>query len=118
MNFFIDAFFKLLIAGQEDIIDYLNRNLEKLNRAERCIEEDAELDTKFKMSTMFFLAQNYHFAYNSGMERRELLDFFNEDISKYKAAREFEELEKSGHIKRTKDRPITYVLNESFIRKL
>ena len=70
------------------------------------------------MSTMFFLAQNYHFAYNSGMERRELLDFFNEDISKYKAAREFEELEKSGHIKRTKDRPITYVLNESFIRKL
>lgn len=118
MNFFIDAFFKLLIAGQEDIIDYLNRNLEKLNRAERCIEEDAELDTKFKRSIVFLLAQNYHFAYNSGMERRELLDFFNEDISKYKAAREFEELEKSGYIKRTKDRPITYVLNESFISKL
>lgn len=118
MNFFVDAFFKLLIAGQEDIIDYLNRNLEKLNRAERCIEEDAELDTKFKRSIVFLLAQNYHFAYNSGMERRELLDFFNEDISKYKASREFEELEKSGHIKRTKDRPITYVLNESFIRKL
>ncbi len=118
MNFFIDAFFKVLIAGQEDIIDYLNRNLDKLNRAEMCIEEDAGLNTKIKMSILFFLAQNYHFDDHSGIERRELMDFLDEDISEYKAAREFDELEKGGYIKRTKDRPITYVLDESFIRRL
>lgn len=117
MNYFIDSFLKLLIAGQEDIIDYLNRNLDKLNRAEACIEE-SELETKFKRTAMLILAQNYHFDYNSGIERRELMDFFNEEISDYKGAQELDELEKSGYIKRIKSRPITYVLGDTFLQKL
>ena len=118
MNYFIDSFFKLLIAGQEDIIDYVNRNLEKLNRTEVCIKEESELNTEFKRSVVLILAQNYHFDYNSGIERRELIDFFNEDISEYKATQELEELEKSDYIKRIKSRPITYILDETFIHRL
>ena len=118
MNGFVDSFLKLLVAGQEDIIDYLNKNLEKLSRAEECIDEDDGLGTNFKKTVMFFLSQNYHFDYNTGIERRELINFIDDGVSEYKATQEFEELERDGYIKRIKNRPITYVLDTSFIGKL
>lgn len=118
MNGFVDSFLKLLVAGQEDIIDYLNKNLEKLSRAEECIDEDDRLGTNFKKTVMFFLSQNYHFDYNTGIERRELINFIDDGVSEYKATQEFEELERDGYIKRIKNRPITYVLDTSFIGKL
>lgn len=118
MNGFVDSFLKLLVAGQEDIIDYLNKNLEKLSRAEECIDQDNGLGTNFKKTVMFFLSQNYHFDYNSGIERRELINFIDDGVSEYRATQEFEELEKDGYIKRIKNRPITYVLDTSFMGKL
>lgn len=118
MNGFVDSFLKLLVAGQEDIIDYLNKNLEKLSRAEECIDQDDGLGTNFKKTVMFFLSQNYHFDYNSGIERRELINFIDDGVSEYRATQEFEELEKDGYIKRIKNRPITYVLDTSFMGKL
>lgn len=118
MNGFVDSFLKLLVAGQEDIIDYLNKNLEKLSRAEECIDQDDGLGTNFKKTVMFFLSQNYHFDYNSGIERRELINFIDDGVSEYRATQEFEELEKDGYIKRIKNRPITYVLDTFFMGKL
>ncbi|PID82824.1 MAG: hypothetical protein CSB15_01065 [Clostridiales bacterium] len=112
LNYFVDEFLQILIAGQEDILENLKEKIEKLEFAYDFIKNDLKnADTDLKKSILFMLYQSYYFDYNSGISRDLLIEYNrdNENVSKIK--RELNELEKCGLIKKIKNRPIIYAVN-------
>ncbi len=116
LNYFIDEFLTIIVAGQEDIIDNLVEKIEKLQYALNYIENDLQsANTELKKSLLFMLYQNYYFDDNSGIDRRLLIEYLPEEKSKLNIKRELNELENDNVILRVKGRPVIYAVNEDVI---
>ncbi len=116
LNYFVDQFLRLIVVGQEDIIDNLVDKIEKLNAASNYIDQELKFaNTKLKKSLLFMLYQNYYFDYNSGIDRKMLIEHLSENEPELKIKRELIELENDKVILRVKRRPVVYSINEDFI---
>ncbi len=113
LNYFVDEFMKILIAGQEDILESLNDKIEKLNNAIRLIKNDTTIaNTNLKKDLLFILYQNYYFANNSGINRDSLIEYTSENNPVSKIKRELIELNNDKAIIKVKSRPITYAIDD------
>lgn len=117
MNYFIDEFLKILIAGQEDIIDSLGGKIGQLKEADEWIQNEEKINTKLKKAILYVLAQNYYFDGNSGLKREDIIGYTQGLANPYRIKMELGELNKEGFIDLVKKRPLVYVLGQSFIGK-
>ncbi len=116
LNYFVDQFLCTIIAGQEDIIDNLVDKIEKLSLASNYIDHDLKLaNTKLKKSLLFMLYQNYYFDNNSGIDRKLLIKYLEDNEPELKIKRELTELENDNVILRVKRRPVTYAINDNAV---
>ncbi|MDO5028716.1 MAG: Fic family protein [Bacillota bacterium] len=119
LNYFVDEFLKIIIEGQEDIINNLSDKVEKLKKAYDCIEKETKLlNTELKRVIMFLLFQNYYFDLNQGLERTKIIDLAKEKFSVNGIKNELVELQEAGLIKVIKKHPLIYIIEEKFLRDL
>ena len=118
MNYFVDEFLKILITGQEDIIENLRNKSNRLGTAYNCINQDDRLNTKHKRTIMYLLTQNYYFDWVKGLKREEIIKLIGDNVTEYKVKDELEDLLELGYIKEIKKRPLIYVLGDNFIDKI
>ena len=119
MNYFIDTFLEIVIAGQKDIIDNLFEKKHKLKKAYSLINNDKRLNSDLDISLLFMLTQSYYFYYNLGIEREELIEYVtkeNHPVSRIKKA--LKNLESEGLIVANKKRPLIYALSDNYINYL
>lgn len=118
MNYFVDEFLKILITGQEDIIENLRNKSNRLSKSYNCINQDDRLNTKHKRTIMYLLTQNYYFDWVKGLKREEIIKLIGDNVTEYKVKDELEDLLELGYIKEIKKRPLIYVLGDNFIDKI
>lgn len=118
MNYFVDEFLKILITGQEDIIENLRNKSNRLGKAYNCINQDDRLNTKHKRTIMYLLTQNYYFDWAKGLKREEIIKLIGDNVTEYKLKDELKDLLELRYIKEIKKRPLIYVLGENFIDKI
>ena len=118
MNYFIDEFLKILLAGQEDIIENLGGKIIQLKEAEKCIKSDENINTELKEGILYILAQNYYFDGNSGLKREDIIGVAPSITNPHRIKTELTELKEAGFINIIKKRPLVYVLSDSFIEKI
>lgn len=118
MNYFVDEFLKILITGQEDIIENLRNKSNRLGKAYNCIKNDDRLNTKHKRTIMYLLTQNYYFDWAKGLKREEIIKLIGDNVTEYKLKDELKDLLELRYIKEIKKRPLIYVLGENFIDKI
>lgn len=119
MNYFIDVFLKILIAGQRDIIENLLDKRHKLDTSDILIKQDKRLDSELKANLMFMLAQSYYFDANRGIMREVLINYAKEDNNAiFRIKKELKELEELGLIVAKKSRPLIYALDNNYFNDL
>ena len=118
MNYFVDEFLKILITGQEDIIENLRNKSNRLSTAYNCINQDDRLNTKHKRTIMYLLTQNYYFDWVKGLKREEIIKLIGDNVTEYKLKDELKDLSELRYIKEIKKRPLIYVLGDNFIDKI
>ncbi len=114
LNYFVDEFLMILIAGQEDILDSLRDKMDRLKNALESIEDLSIVNTDLKKNLLFMLYQSYYFANNSGIERDLLIKYASENYPVLKIKRELSELENDKIIVKVKSRPIIYAVNKEY----
>lgn len=116
LNYFIDTFLKILIAGQEDILENLKDKIDKLDYASEFIENNLkQADTVLKKNILFLLLQSYYFDYNFGISRDILIKQNLKNNFKNTIINELKKLEEMNLIIKVKKRPIVYAINDNII---
>lgn len=120
MNMAINTFLDILIAGQTMILDSLRERRALLDMATACIDKDVWLrNDKLAWNVLFIFCQGYLFADN-GFERNELEKIIKEHYSSATRSAMYavlDSLEEKGYILKIKKKPVTYLLNQSFLEQ-
>lgn len=117
MDYFIDTFIKIIIEGQEVLLDNLQEKKTLLDLAGKRIYKDPDLkDDDLKKSLLFFLAQAYHFSLDRGISWGELSELTK--YSKKVTRKPLDELEQAGKIRRLKDRPLVFMLSQAYLEEI
>jgi Fic family protein len=116
MNYFIDVFLELVRAGQEIILDDLNKKRELLGATLNLIEKDniegGEQDNTKEL--LFNLAQAFHFGFDKGMSLVELCSCIHQ--SKYITRGLLKKLEDSGRIVTIRKKPLAFSISPEYIK--
>lgn len=117
MNYFVDEFLSIIIAGQESILENLTQKSDLLNTIIDKIESDEDLLNKDEKNIMSIMAQEYHFkSYTSGVgvkELKELKEVFNytPETIRIKLKKMYER----GLIEKVKSKPVKYIISRSYL---
>ena len=113
LNFFVDSFLKLIIKGQENILEYFNKANENLVDDFKKLQDRLKDMDDLDLNLVDIFLMNKYFALNQAMERAGIITEIEKEghpVSKIKARLDY--YKEIGLIKSVKKRPLMYVLNE------
>lgn len=115
LNFALETFLDILIAGQTSILEDLEEKTSALRQTEERI--DAIFPHDNLAQTILFLFCQQHLFDNGRFERNDIIhilkESFNDKHSKNKISTILTELENKDYLTKVKQKPITYVFNEA-----
>ena len=115
LNFALETFLDILIAGQTYIIEDLEEKVSVLKQMEKRIDDIFPLDDLAQ--TILFLFCQQHLFDNGRFEKNEIIhilkEIFKDKRSKNTIATILTELENKDYLTKVKQKPITYVFNEA-----
>ena len=118
MNFAIDTFLDILIAGQESVMMALEDKHALLGQASEAIEEDAWLqDNEVARGILYLFCQAYFFT-DGILSKNDVVAIQQEHRAKLsvkKISDTLGALEEKGYIIKTKQKPIEYTLRRAFL---
>lgn len=115
LNFAIEAFLDILIAGQTYIIEDLEEKVSVLKQMEKRIDDIFPLDDLAQ--TILFLFCQQHLFDNGRFEKNEIIhilkEIFKDKRSKNTISTILTKLENKDYLTKVKQKPITYQFNEA-----
>lgn len=115
LNFALETFLDILIAGQTFILEDLEEKTSALRQTEERI--DAIFPHDNLAQTILFLFCQQHLFDNGRFEKNEIIhilkEIFKDKRSKNTIATILTELENKDYLTKVKQKPITYVFNEA-----
>ena len=116
LNFAIDTFFDILIAGQDFILEDLEEKASALRQARERIDEHFSPDVTLAKNILFLFYQQHLFD-NGTLEKNALApllkEAFKDNSSKSKISDCLNALETKGYLTKVKKKPLTYGFNEA-----
>lgn len=118
MNYFIDTFLAILIAGQENRIQSLQTKKEQLEKVTEYFGalKGGRHITSAMEGILLNLGQNRIFDFEPGLSVAELA--IQQDCSEYSIRKECAKLRLSEYLEVTKKRPTTYTLHNDFVQRI
>ncbi len=114
INYFVDEFLSIIIAGQQEILENLIQKSDLLERIIEKIKDDKNLLNEDEKVIMSIMAQEYHFnPLIDGIgvkELKEVFDYTDETI-RIKLKR----IHERGLIDKIKSRPVKYVISREYL---
>jgi len=115
LNFAIESFLDILIAGQTYIIEDLEEKVSVLKQMEKRIDDIFPLDDLAQ--TILFLFCQQHLFDNGRFEKNEIIhilkEIFKDKRSKNTISTILTKLENKDYLTKVKQKPITYQFNEA-----
>ena len=116
LNFAIEAFLDILIAGQDFILEDLEEKASALRQAGERIDEHFSPDATLAKNILFLFYQQHLFD-NGTLEKNALApllkEAFKDNSSKSKISNCLNALETKGYLTKVKQKPLTYGFNEA-----
>ena len=116
LNFAIDTFFDILIAGQDFILEDLEEKASALRQAGERIDEHFSPDDTLAKNILFLFCQQHLFD-NGRFEKNEIIhilkEIFKDKRSKNTISTILTKLENKDYLTKVKQKPITYQFNEA-----
>lgn len=114
MNYFVDEFLSIIMAGQENILESLVQKSDLLDAIMKKIQEDEELQKEDEKEIMSIMAQEYHFKSTKdgiGVEElQEAIGYTPETIRL-----KLKKLYDRNLIEKVKGRPVKYIITQSYL---
>nr|WP_246439644.1 Fic family protein [Bacillus benzoevorans] len=115
-TFYCQAMLEILKSGQESLIDDLGLSLAKLQKIDHHLQklDWANDDVRGLLGSL--LAINIFVGSEHPLTNGEIQDGLQ--LSRHKVDKFLSELEAKGIVKKTKNRPVTYILEEDYIEQV
>lgn len=117
LNFFIDTFLEILIKGQEEMIENLIDKNHKIRSLIDRINNDNKIGGEIDKQLLIGFLPNALFLFNDPISRKEIIKKMSEErhpVSQIK--RSLNKLVELKYLNIVKKRPITYSVEESYLR--
>ena len=117
LNFFIDTFLEILIKGQEEMIENLIDKNHKIRSLIDRINNDKKIGGELDKQLLIGFLPNALFLFNDPISRKEIIKKMSEErhpVSQIR--RSLNKLVELKYLKIVKKRPITYSVEESYLR--
>lgn len=117
LNFFIDTFLEILIKGQEEMIENLIDKNHKIRSLIDRINNDNKIGGEIDKQLLIGFLPNALFLFNDPISRKEIIKKMSEGrhpVSQIK--RSLNKLVELKYLNIVKKRPITYSVEESYLR--
>ena len=114
INYFVDEFLSIIIAGQEGILKNLIQKSDLLYTIIEKIESDENLLNKDEKAIMAIMAQEHHFRLSrDGIAVKQLQEVFNYTSETIRI--KLRKMHERGLIEKVQSRPVKYIISKKYL---